>query len=173
MEPAGCQGRRCARHRRVSDFNSQLALAPKKTRSRRSAGTEPRSIRTARPARSALACSVRRPIRPIMRKLSNGFPRPVESGNATAQCCLGVLYLRGKGIVQDDSRAAELFAAAAEQNHPEAMFYLGELYKTGRGVAQSLSLAETWLRRAATPRLCPCLSVDGTASRNRPKNPRL
>ena len=43
-----------------------------------------------------------------------------EQGNAAAQYNLGLMYLEGKGVAQNDAQAAIWTRKAAEQGHPGA-----------------------------------------------------
>ena len=72
-----------------------------------------------------------------------------EQGNAKAQTNLGVRYLNGRGVPQDDAEAVRWFRQAAEQGHAKAQFNLGLMYATGRGVPQDDAEAVRWNRQAA------------------------
>ena len=72
-----------------------------------------------------------------------------EQGNAKAQTNLGVRYLNGRGVPQDDAEAVRWFRQAAEQGHAKAQFNLGLMYATGRGVPQDDAEAVRWCRLAA------------------------
>ena len=76
--------------------------------------------------------------------------RPLANdGNATAQFNLGVMYLTGRGVQQDNSAAALWFRKAAEQGYALAQTNLGVLYRDGQGVAQDETEAVMWFRKAA------------------------
>ena len=72
-----------------------------------------------------------------------------EQGNAKAQTNLGITYLIGRGVPQDDAEAMRWFRQAAEQGHAKAQFNLGLMYATGRGVPQDDAEAVRWYRLAA------------------------
>jgi TPR repeat protein len=72
-----------------------------------------------------------------------------EQGDAYTQFSLGVMYLEGRGVSQDDKTAAIWFRRAAEQGVVQAQHYLGVMYEHGRGVLQDEKAAVTWYRRAA------------------------
>ena len=72
-----------------------------------------------------------------------------EAGQADAQLGLGVIYLEGLGVAQDDALAARWFAQAAERGNTEAAYNLGFLYFSGRGVRQDLTAALDWFTIAA------------------------
>jgi TPR repeat protein len=40
-------------------------------------------------------------------------------------CVLGIMYAKGRGVRENESKAVEYFAAAAAQDDPEAQFNLG------------------------------------------------
>ncbi len=76
--------------------------------------------------------------------------RPLANdGDAAAQFNLGVMYLTGHGVQQDDAAAALWFRKAAEQGYALAQTNLGVLYRDGRGVAEDATEAVMWLRKAA------------------------
>ncbi|WP_339143419.1 tetratricopeptide repeat protein [Pseudoalteromonas galatheae] len=60
-----------------------------------------------------------------------------QSGDADAQCNLGVMYEYGQGVAQSDEKAVEYYQLAAEQGNARAQCYLGLMYEYGQGVAQS------------------------------------
>ena len=62
--------------------------------------------------------------------------KAAEQGLAEAQIVLGVMYLYGRGVAQDDKQAAAWFRKAAEQGDALAQGVLGAMYVNGRGVAQ-------------------------------------
>lgn len=66
-----------------------------------------------------------------------------------AQFNLAQLYDAGRGVDEDDVRAAELYRAAAEQGHVGAQVNLGRMYSDGRGVPQSDAEALAWYQSAA------------------------
>ena len=76
--------------------------------------------------------------------------RPLaNNGDAAAQFNLGLMYLTGQGVQQDDAAAVLWFRKAAEQGYVSAQSNLGVLYRDGRGVPQNYAEAVTWLRKAA------------------------
>ena len=59
--------------------------------------------------------------------------RPLaERGDVVAQYNLGVMYYRGRGVVQNDQEAVRLWKLAASQGHAEAQYNLGWLYYRGK-----------------------------------------
>jgi len=72
-----------------------------------------------------------------------------ERGDARAQTKVGELYAFGKGVPQDDRKAADWFLRAAEQGNAEAQFDLGKMNSLGRGMAKDDVQAAIWYRRGA------------------------
>ncbi len=70
-------------------------------------------------------------------------------GSADAQYQLGLLYLAGRGTLQDFSEAAEWLTLAAEQNHSLAQYELGLLYQIGQGVELDMEKSYIWFNIAA------------------------
>ena len=58
-----------------------------------------------------------------------------DQGDAAAQYSLGDMHSDGRGVAQDDKRAAALFKLAADQGDATAQCLLGLLHRDGRGVA--------------------------------------
>jgi WD40 repeat protein/serine/threonine protein kinase len=72
-----------------------------------------------------------------------------EQGDVNAQTELGKLYLEGKKTLRDLNKAMQLFAQAAEKDHPLAAFYLGKCYEAGKGVSKNKQIAHEWYMMAA------------------------
>ena len=72
-----------------------------------------------------------------------------NDGVAVAQFNLGLMYLTGHGVQQDDAAAALWFRKAAEQGYVFAQSNLGAQYRYGRGVTQDHTEAVMWFRKAA------------------------
>lgn len=71
------------------------------------------------------------------------------SGDPEAQCDLGMIYIKGQGVPQDNSQAALWFRKAAEQGDAGAQFQLGYSYDNGEGVPKDYGQAALWYRKAA------------------------
>ncbi len=79
-----------------------------------------------------------------------------QSGDATAQYYLGVLYDHGEGVARNYRTAADWYEKAAAQGHREAQFKLGLLQYTGGGqpagpsaLARDPEAAARWFEPAA------------------------
>lgn len=77
------------------------------------------------------------------------FLTAAEQGNAGAQASLGGMYLRGRGVAQNDKLGAYWVHKAAEQGVALAQLVVGQLHKKGRGLPKDYQIALTWFRKAA------------------------
>ncbi len=92
----------------------------------------------------ALAAEVERP-RP--RFVIQDLETQAESGDPEAMFRLAQALQRGRGVKEDDVRAAELYLLAAERGHAAAMTNLGVMHSRGEGVARDDGRAERGRRR--------------------------
>jgi hypothetical protein len=72
-----------------------------------------------------------------------------EAGDAQAQFELGRTYEDGKGVPQDDEKAAEWFHKSAEQGNAQAQNSLGVMFALGRGVQRNKEEAVQWYKKGA------------------------
>jgi TPR repeat protein len=87
------------------------------------------------------------------------FREAAERGDAEAQFKLGMAYLIGLGVKQDEAEAVKWFKKAAEQRYAEAQFVLGMMYEEGKGgVKQDEAEAVKWYRKAAEQGHAPAQS---------------
>ena len=85
--------------------------------------------------------------------------RPLaESGDATAQFNLGLLYLDGHGVPQSPTEAANWFRRAAEQDYVQAQHNLGAMYGSGQGVKRDYVQAYKWLNICAAKGNAGCVT---------------
>ena len=76
--------------------------------------------------------------------------RPLaEQGGAPAQYNLGLMYVEGRGVPQDNTEAVKWYRLAAEQGDAGAQYNLGVSYDIGEGVPQDYAEAAKWYRVAA------------------------
>lgn len=73
----------------------------------------------------------------------------VDGKDTSSQFVLGMMYLLGKAVKKDETKAAEWFLMAAELGHADSQYMLGMLLAKGTGVAQDHSQAREWLGKAA------------------------
>tara|TARA_B100001123_G_scaffold425550_2_gene538534 strand:+ start:11597 stop:13399 length:1803 start_codon:yes stop_codon:yes gene_type:complete len=67
-----------------------------------------------------------------------------------AQFNLAQLYDEGRGVIENDSEAVELYRSAAGHGHLGAQVNLGRMYKDGRGVSRDDQEAVRWYNLAAS-----------------------
>lgn len=72
-----------------------------------------------------------------------------EKGDAKAQYQLANMYMDGKGVEQDISKAIRLYETSADQGYMEAQYYLGVIYDKGRGASRDDAKARKWYCLAA------------------------
>jgi len=75
--------------------------------------------------------------------------KKAESGDAHAQCELGLCYVLGRGVPSDSAEAVKWYRKAAEQGNADAQDWLGHCYQDGVGVSQDYTEAVKWFRKAA------------------------
>ena len=76
--------------------------------------------------------------------------RPLaEQGDAYAQYNLEGMYIKGRGVPQDDVEAMKWYRKAAEQGNASAQTGLGAGYALGRGVPEDDIQAYAWINIAA------------------------
>ncbi|MGQ0742152.1 MAG: hypothetical protein ACT4OG_07640 [Alphaproteobacteria bacterium] len=71
------------------------------------------------------------------------------AGNAPAALVLGLKYLDGDGVTQDDAEAYRWISKAAQQGNAVAQYRAGTLYERGRGVPADAKKAHEWYMKAA------------------------
>lgn len=72
------------------------------------------------------------------------FQRLASQGDADAQYNLGVLYMNGRGVAQDDFQAVKWYQSAAAQGNWNAQTNLGRMYAHGKGIKQDDVHALMW-----------------------------
>jgi TPR repeat protein len=79
----------------------------------------------------------------------SAFEQQATSGDAAAQCGLGMMYKKGQGVLQDYAQAALWWRKAAEQGYAQAQYNLAASYYNGEGVPQDYAQAALWFCKAA------------------------
>lgn len=75
--------------------------------------------------------------------------RLAVTGDAEAQCQVGICYFNGDGIEKNIQKAIEWYRKAAEQGHADAQNRLGVRYDRGEGIEENTTIAAAWFRKAA------------------------
>lgn len=79
------------------------------------------------------------------------------NGSPKAQLILGLAYLYGHCIEQDDEQAAKFIKKAARKKIPLAMMYLSNFYSKGIGVSQDTERAKSLLRKTSDMNHAPAM----------------
>jgi len=72
-----------------------------------------------------------------------------KAGNYKAQFDLGIKYLEGKDVAQDDFNARKWLTLAAERGHATAQYQLGLRHANSGSIIHDSDAAAKWLKRAA------------------------
>jgi len=73
----------------------------------------------------------------------------LDQDNPYAEHALGVMYIKGLGVPQDDVMGMRWLRLAADKGFADAQNEVGVLYQQGRGVERNLAEAVKWFRLAA------------------------
>ncbi|MEH6631573.1 MAG: tetratricopeptide repeat protein [Halopseudomonas aestusnigri] len=79
----------------------------------------------------------------------NEFEPLAKEGHSEAQYYMAEIYLRGRGVVQDNTQAREWFRRAAEQGLAQAQTLVGYYYYSGEQVTLDFKKAFGWYLLAA------------------------
>ena len=82
-------------------------------------------------------------------KALKAFELASKTGNLDALTALGVMYIGGIGVEQDNTKGYKYIKNAANQSDPKAQYTLGALYYLGAGVTKDLNEAFYWLNLAS------------------------
>lgn len=77
------------------------------------------------------------------------FRESAEIGNANAQFCLAVSYVKGWGVERNVAEAFKWMKRAAESGNADAQFYVAMRYENGDGVERNDAEAFKWMKQAA------------------------
>ena len=79
----------------------------------------------------------------------SGSARQPNRVTQRPQVILGLMYVEGMGVPQDDREAVQWYRKAATQDNAIAQYNLGFMYAFGRGVPQDDGEGVQWYRKAA------------------------
>lgn len=83
-------------------------------------------------------------------KTAISFWKPLAvNGDVKAQYNLGMMYLFGKGVAQDNKQAFHWYQKAAEQEDASAQFFIGRFYEYGKGITKNDKQAVYWFEKSA------------------------
>ena len=71
------------------------------------------------------------------KEASAWYRKSVDKGQAEAQCHLGHMYDKGRGVPKSDKGASMWFRKAADQGHAKAQFNLGAIYDKAKAFPEA------------------------------------
>ncbi|CAN5380647.1 hypothetical protein BH10PSE9_BH10PSE9_09810 [soil metagenome] len=80
---------------------------------------------------------------------ANWYSLSADPADADARYAMGMNYLTGNDVVQDDGLAARWLMGSAERGHARAALALADLYVEGRGLERNYAAAYMWCEIAA------------------------
>ncbi|MFZ6727480.1 tetratricopeptide repeat protein [Undibacterium sp. MH2W] len=81
---------------------------------------------------------------------AEAFRAAAEQGDANAQTSLGLMYLKGEGVEENEKTALELFEKAAAQGDVRGEVNLARMYAKGKaGLVPDYKMAVSWFDKAA------------------------
>ncbi len=85
----------------------------------------------------------------VMKQSAKQVLLKAEQGDAEAQHILGILHIKGFGVVKSTSEAVKWFQKSAESGNANAQHNLGVSYYHGRGIRLDKKKAMKWYRKSA------------------------
>ena len=82
-------------------------------------------------------------------KALKAFELGAKTGDLNAMTALGIMYITGVGVVQNDIKGFEYVQNAANKSHPKAQYTLGAIYYLGAGVNIDFNKAFSWISLSA------------------------
>lgn len=79
----------------------------------------------------------------------NSIQSLANQGDVKAQNFLGLLYLIGEGVPQDDAKAIQWYEKSANQGDVKAQNFLGKAHYDGQIVRQNYANAFQWYEKSA------------------------
>ena len=80
---------------------------------------------------------------------NDAFEFASKAGNLDALTALGVMYIGGIGVEQNNTKGYQYIREAADMSDPKAQYTLGALYYLGAGVKKDYKKAFNWLNLAS------------------------
>ena len=82
-------------------------------------------------------------------KALKAFELGAKTGDLNAMTALGIMYITGVGVVQNDTKGFNYVQDAANKSHPKAQYTLGAIYYLGAGVNIDFNKAFSWISLSA------------------------
>ena len=82
-------------------------------------------------------------------KALKAFELGAKTGDLNAMTALGIMYITGVGVIQNDKKGFRYVQDAANKSHPKAQYTLGAIYYLGAGVTIDFNKAFNWISLSA------------------------
>ena len=82
-------------------------------------------------------------------KALKAFELGAKTGDLNAMTALGIMYITGVGVIQNDVKGFKYVQDAANKSHPKAQYTLGAIYYLGAGVSIDFNKAFSWISLSA------------------------
>jgi len=82
-------------------------------------------------------------------KALKAFELGAKTGDLNAMTALGIMYITGVGVIQNDIKGFKYVQDAANKSHPKAQYTLGAIYYLGAGVNIDFNKAFSWISLSA------------------------
>tara|TARA_B110000467_G_C18213841_1_gene419058 strand:+ start:319 stop:951 length:633 start_codon:yes stop_codon:yes gene_type:complete len=82
-------------------------------------------------------------------KALSAFEFGAKTGDLDAMTALGVMYITGVGVIQNDTKGFQFIQDAANKSHPKAQYTLGAIYYLGAGIGIDYNKAFKWISLSA------------------------
>jgi len=77
------------------------------------------------------------------------FELGAKTGDLNAMTALGIMYITGVGVIQNDVKGFKYVQDAANKSHPKAQYTLGAIYYLGAGISIDFKKAFSWISLSA------------------------
>ena len=75
------------------------------------------------------------------------YDKAAKQNHPKAQCFLGYMCLKGRGVNKDVQKALELITKSASQGFYQAQYLLAQMYLKGVGVQQNIDEGNSWMKK--------------------------
>ena len=82
-------------------------------------------------------------------KALRAFELGAKTGDLDAMTAVGIMYIAGVGVNQNDAKGFKYIQDAANKSHPKAQYTLGAIYYLGAGIAVDFNKAFSWISLSA------------------------
>ena len=82
-------------------------------------------------------------------KALKAFELGAKTGDLNSMTALGIMYITGVGVIQNDIKGFKYVQDAANKSHPKAQYTLGAIYYLGAGVSIDFNKAFSWISLSA------------------------